>query len=169
MPRRFLTGESTGRGLSPDRVTDLATLAEARWRALDIAPDTVHELFQAVEKEPRLLARMLELGFEAEQFDARLIEQRENLHSGDLRAEVAAQVVGAIVRTAAGEFLKPGNTDTFIEIFERRIGAARDLFVTQTALMGTPASPPPPSPPRNRAATRRSSSPSAASGSSSRP
>jgi hypothetical protein len=81
---------------------------------------------------------MLELGFEAEQFDARLIEQRESLPSGDLRAQVASQVVGALVRSAAGEFLKPGNDDTFIDIFERRIGAARDLFVTQTALMGTP-------------------------------
>ncbi|MFC8683447.1 TetR/AcrR family transcriptional regulator [Microbacterium ureisolvens] len=135
---RFLAGGSGGPGLSPDLLTDLAMLAEARWRALDIAPDTVQDLFRAVEKEPRLLARMLELGFEGEQFDARLIEQRENLLSGDLRAQVASQLVGALVRSAAGEFLKPGNADTFIEIFERRIGAARDLFVTQTALMGTP-------------------------------
>ena len=135
---RFLAGGAGGPGLSPDLLTDLALLAEERWRALDIAPDTVQDLFRAVEKEPRLLARMVELGFEGEQFDARLIEQRENLLNGDLRAEVAAQVVGALVRSAAGEFLKPGNPDTFIQIFERRIGAARDLFATQTAPMGPP-------------------------------
>ena len=135
---RFLTGGSGGPGISANLLTDLALLAEERWRALDIAPDTVQDLFRAVEKEPRLLARMLELGFEGEQFDARLIEQRENLLSGDLRAQVAAQVVGALVRSAAGEFLKPGNAESFTRIFERRIGAARDLFATQTAVMGTP-------------------------------
>ncbi|WP_374976806.1 TetR/AcrR family transcriptional regulator [Microbacterium trichothecenolyticum] len=135
---RFLAGGQDDPGISPSLLTDLALLAEERWRALDIAPDTVQDLFRAVEKEPRLLARMLELGFEGEQFDARLIEQRENLPSEDLRAQVAAQVVGALVRSAAGEFLKPGNPDTFIQIFERRIGAARDLFATQTVLMGTP-------------------------------
>lgn len=131
---RFVAGGSGGTGLSPDLLTDLAVLAEERWRALDIAPDTVQDLFRAVEKEPRLLARLLELGAEGEKFDAGLIEQREGLAAGDLRAQVGAQVVGALVRSAAGEFLQPGNDDTFIEIFERRIGAARDLFSTQTAL-----------------------------------
>ena len=35
------------------------------------------------------------------------------------------------------KFLQPGNSDTFIDIFERRIVAARDLFATQATLMGT--------------------------------
>ena len=131
---RFVAGGSDGPGLSPNLLTDLAVLAEERWRALDIAPDTVTDLFRAVEKEPRLLARMLELGVEGERYDAQLIEQREHLEPGDLRAEVAAQVVGAVVRSAAGEFLGASDADTFIEIFERRIGAARDLFSTQTGL-----------------------------------
>ncbi|MEU1973069.1 helix-turn-helix domain-containing protein [Microbacterium sp. NPDC019599] len=135
---RFLATRPDVPGLSPTLLTDLAVLAEERWRALDIAPDTAADLFRAVDKEPRLLGRMLELAIQGEQFDARLVEQRENLLSGDLRAQVAAQVVGALVRSAAGEFLAHGNTDTFIEIFERRIGAARDLFASQAALMGTP-------------------------------
>ena len=130
-------GDPSARGISPTLLTDLALLAEERWRALDIAPDTVRDLFAAVEKEPRLLGRMLELGAEGERFDARLIEQREGLPEGDLRAQAAAQIVGALIRAAAGEFLQPGNDDTFTDIFERRIGAARDLFATQTALMGT--------------------------------
>ena len=135
---RFVARDADGPGLSPTLLTDLAVLAEERWRALDIAPDTVQDLFRAVEKEPRLLARMLELGAEGEKFDARLIEQRESLPPGDLRAQVAAHVVGALVRSAAAEFLQPGNADTFIDIFERRIDAARDLFASQTALMGIP-------------------------------
>ena len=135
---RFLSSGTDAAGLSPTLLTDLAILAEERWRALDIAPDTAADLFRAVEKEPRLLARLIELGVEGERFDTRLVEQRENLLPGDLRTQVAAQIVGALVRSAAGEFLQPHNHDTFIDIFERRIGAARDLFATQSALMGNP-------------------------------
>ncbi|WP_206535704.1 TetR/AcrR family transcriptional regulator [Microbacterium sp. 4R-513] len=135
---RFLAnGGSTPGRISPTLLTDLALLAEERWRALDIAPDTVRDLFAAVEKEPRLLGRMLELGAESERFDARLIEQREGLQDGDLRAQVAAQVVGALVRSAAAEFLHRENDNTFLDIFERRIAAARDVFATQHDLMGT--------------------------------
>jgi AcrR family transcriptional regulator len=134
---RFLTSGDGGSGISPSLLTDLAILAEERWRALDIVPETVEDLLRAVEKEPRLLGRMLELVAEGEKFDARLIEQRENLPEGDLRAQVAAQIVGVISRAATGEFLKPGNNDAYIDIFERRIVAARDLFATQATLMGT--------------------------------
>ncbi len=138
---RFLASgsrDSGETGISPALLTDLALLAEERWSALDIAPDTVADLFRAVDKEPRLLARMVELGIQGELFDARLVEQRENLLPGDLRAQVAAQIVGALVRSAAGEFLTHADPDTFTEIFERRIGAARELFATQAALMGSP-------------------------------
>jgi AcrR family transcriptional regulator len=136
---RFVAGGSPGPGLSPTLLTDLALLAEERWRALDIAPDTVRDLFRAVEREPRLLRRMLELGAEGEQADAELIVQREGLEPGDLRAQVASQIVGALVRSAAAEFLGADGDGTFLEIFERRIEAARHLFTTQTALMGSPA------------------------------
>ena len=82
----FLTTGEGGPGISPSLLTDLAVLAEERWQALDIAPDTVADLLRAVDKEPRLLGRMLEVGAESEKFDVRLIEQRENLPAGDLRA-----------------------------------------------------------------------------------
>lgn len=135
----FVAGGSPADGLSPTLLRDLAVLAEERWRALDIAPDTVADLFRAVEKEPRLLARMLELGFEGEQADAKLIEEREDLDAGDLRAEVASQIVGALVRSSAHEFLSAEHEGSFIDIFERRLDAARHLFTTQTALIGSPA------------------------------
>ncbi|MFE7845956.1 TetR/AcrR family transcriptional regulator [Microbacterium sp. NPDC057407] len=135
---RFVAGGSSDPGLSPTLLTDLAVLAEERWQALDIAPDTVGDLFRAVEREPRLLKRMLDLGAEGERADARLIEQREGLEPGDLRARVAAQIVGALVRSAAEEFLADGSR-TFLEIFDRRIDAARSLFTTQTSLIGNPS------------------------------
>lgn len=135
----FVSGGSATAALSPTLLRDLAGLAEERWRALDIAPDTVADLFRAVEKEPRLLARMLELGFESEQADAKLIEQREGLVPGELRAQVASQIVGALVRSSAHEFLSAEHEGSFLDIFERRLDAAHHLFSTQTSLIGSPA------------------------------
>ncbi len=128
----------TGAGtLSPTLLLDLATLVTDRWRAAEVGPEQISALFAAVDKEPRLIGRMLQHGLEEEQFHARLIEQRENLPEGDLRAEIAAQVIGAISRAAITEFLAPGHDDTFPDIFARRIAAARDLFATQTTLIGS--------------------------------
>lgn len=127
----FLAGGAASEALSPTLLADLAALAEARWRILDLAPGSVQELVAAVEREPRLIARLLERAFADERADAALIARREGLPESDLRAEVAAQLVGALCRGAGGEFLAPGNADTFSAIFERRLAAAADLYASQ--------------------------------------
>jgi AcrR family transcriptional regulator len=139
----FLSGGAAAQGaasddLTPTLLVSLAELTEARWRILDIAPESVRELIAAVEREPRLITRMLEHGIRDERADAALVAQREGLPADDLRAEVAAQLVGALCRGATSEFLAPGNTDSFIEIFERRIGASADLFASQIPQPLTP-------------------------------
>jgi len=135
----FLAADAGQPGtISETLLLDLVTLSEVRWRTLDIAPETIEELAAAVDREPRLHERLLTLASEAERLDARLIEQREGLPEGDLRAQVAAQIIEALCRGAAVEFLDGTSTDTFIDIFERRIGAAHHLFATQTAPMGKP-------------------------------
>ncbi|WP_394552001.1 TetR/AcrR family transcriptional regulator [Agromyces sp. MMS24-JH15] len=129
---RFLAeAPDAAAGLSPTLLTDLAVLTIERWHSMDDVAGSAADLFAAVDREPRLLARMLEHGVQEEQFDARLIEQREHLPEGDLRAQAAAQIIGAIARASALEFLSTENADTFVHIFERRIAAARDVFSTQ--------------------------------------
>ena len=122
--------------ISPALLADLAELTETRWRDLEVAPDTVALLIAAVDKEPRLLARMIQLGIEAEQADARLIEQRERLAEGDPRAVLAAQIVGAVSRSALSAFLAPGNADSLAAVFHGRIEAAQALFASQTIPIG---------------------------------
>ena len=124
--------------ISPALLADLAELTETRWRDFEVAPETVALLIAAVDKEPRLLGRMIQLGIEAEQADARLIEQREGLREGDPRAELAAQIVGAVSRSALGAFLEPGNADPLAVVFHRRIEATQALFASQTIPIGKP-------------------------------
>lgn len=133
----FLGGrDPESSGISPSLLLDLATLNEIRWRAMDVMPDTVADLMAAVEREPRLLSRMLDHAISEEQLDTRLIEQRENLPAGDLRARVAASILASISRISARQFFEPGNTESFHDIFEAHVAASRELFATQNPLIG---------------------------------
>lgn len=133
----FLAGGGPDGALSATLLVDLADLAEARWRSLDLMPETAADLFSAVTAEPRLLSRMLELGSQGEHEDARLVRQREALTSGDVRAEVAALLIGALVRSATSEFLASDTGGSFSSIFRARIDAARDIFASQDTPTGT--------------------------------
>jgi AcrR family transcriptional regulator len=125
-------------GLSPTLLADLVDLADARWKTMDTAPESIADLGAAVQREPRLIARLVELVHVREQDDARLIALREHLPEDDLRAVAAAQIVAAMSRATADEFLRAGNTDTFARIFSRRLTAAYELFIDQHAPTGRP-------------------------------
>ena len=117
--------------LSPTLLDDLATLALARWSVMDLVPDTVTALFAAVDREPRLLPRMLEHGALTEQADAVLIERREGLPSGDLRAAIAAQVVGTLGRSTAHAYLTGEPDRPFADLYHDHLRAARQLLRSQ--------------------------------------
>lgn len=124
-------GDPSSPDLSATLLDDLATLALARWSVMDFAPDQVTALFAAVDREPRLLPRLLEHGARAEQADAVLIEQREGLASGDLRASIAAQVMGTLGRSAAHAFLTGDSGRPFADLYLDHLRAARQLLRAQ--------------------------------------
>jgi AcrR family transcriptional regulator len=126
---RFLAGgDGMANGPAPDILRDLVDLTVARWDALDITAQTASELIAALRREPRLFQRMTEISVERERFDARLVEQREDLPIGDLRAAAAAQIMGSMTRAATEEFLQSERPDSFRAILERRLAAAGELF-----------------------------------------
>ncbi|MFF1573119.1 TetR/AcrR family transcriptional regulator [Leifsonia sp. NPDC058292] len=121
-------GEPAATGLSPTLVDDFARLSVARWERLELTPQDVPLVMAAIDREPRLLAHMLQLSSEGEREDIELIERREGLQHGDLRAETLVHTVGAILRGSTAEFFDHDNTDAFSDILLRRLAAARDLF-----------------------------------------
>ncbi|RKT87031.1 DNA-binding transcriptional regulator, AcrR family [Saccharopolyspora antimicrobica] len=129
-----LTAWFTGRGrpddpgISPTLLDDLAELSVRRWDSSGITAESMHDVRAAFEREPRLLTKGFERLLRDEQSDVELVERREGLPSGDLRAAAAVQLIQVLVRASAWEFLAPADTGTYAEILGRRLAAARELL-----------------------------------------
>nr|WP_218875343.1 TetR/AcrR family transcriptional regulator [Leifsonia naganoensis] len=107
---------------------DLIALNLARWDYGGLTVDDIRELIKAVDREPRLAAHMLKLAGEGEREDILLVERREGLASGDLRAAAAVQLAGGLLRASVEEFFRPEGSDELPAIIRRRIDAVRELF-----------------------------------------
>ncbi|WP_241534787.1 TetR/AcrR family transcriptional regulator [Clavibacter michiganensis] len=110
-----------------DLLADLADLCLQRWARLDTDGTSVKDMHAAFRREPGLLVRALDASIEDEASDVRLVERREGLPEGDLRASVVVQVMAALGRASAREFLAPGNADPIELLLRRRLDALREI------------------------------------------
>ncbi|WP_316308220.1 TetR/AcrR family transcriptional regulator [Clavibacter michiganensis] len=120
-------GDPEDPALSPTLLDDLADLCLERWARLDTDGTSMQDMHAAFRREPGLLVRALEAAVEDEAKDVLLVERREGLPAGDLRASVVVQIMGALGRASAREFLAPGNADPIQLILRRRLDALREI------------------------------------------
>lgn len=120
-------GDPEDPALSPTLLDDLADLCLERWARLDTDGTSMHDMHAAFRREPGLLVRALEAAMEDEAKDVLLVERREGLPAGDLRAAVVVQTMGALGRASAREFLAPDNVDPIPLILRRRLDALREI------------------------------------------
>lgn len=133
--QRFLTGGPDGAPspdgpLSPGLAAALADLLVDRWEVMDLTREDAGELIAAFEREPRLLARVHELTRDRERSDVQLVERREHLPPGDLRAAAAVHVLVAVLRMSVEAFLGSGTGEPFRDAFARRLAAARTVLTS---------------------------------------
>jgi AcrR family transcriptional regulator len=121
-------GDPSSDGISASLFDDFVHLLLSRWERAEIDADGIRGVAEALAREPRLLARMMELAMRDEAIDTALVERREGLAPGDLRAAAVVQLVGAFARPSAIAFLDPENTESIAELFGRRIDAARAVL-----------------------------------------
>lgn len=122
-------GGGVGTGtLSPALVDDLAELLIDRWELMDMTRDDARDLMAACEREPRLLARLHELTRTQERGDIALVQRRERLPAGDLRAGAVVHVLGAVLRMSIEVFFDPAVDEPFRDAFARRLAAARAVL-----------------------------------------
>ncbi|MFT7764282.1 TetR/AcrR family transcriptional regulator [Clavibacter tessellarius] len=120
-------GGASPHATSPDLLADLAELCLGRWSRLDTDGTSMKDMHAAFRREPGLLVRALDASIEDEASDVRLVERREGLPEGDLRASVVVQVMAALGRASAREFLAPGNADPIELLLRRRLDALREI------------------------------------------
>jgi hypothetical protein len=87
----------------------------------------------AAEREPRLVAHMLERHRQDEQNDIALVARREGASLDDPRVVAAVQIVGHLARLAVPASLDPDDPRTFAEVLEGSLHTARELFASQAA------------------------------------
>lgn len=118
--------------LSANLLTDFVALTEARWAALEVDRTAAEELMAAAEREPRLIAHMIQRHVEDETSDAALVARREGVDTADPRVTALVRLVGHFAHIAVPASLDPENPQPFGEVLERQIAAAHTLFLSQT-------------------------------------
>jgi len=125
----FLNGSTTKSGeLSPNLVTDLGALILARWHQLNLQPSDIPMLKAAFEREPRLATHLLQQAAENSKIDIALLERREGLVPGDIRAKAAVHLIGSVLQMTTEQFFQSPKTTSFEVIFEQHLSAVRDVF-----------------------------------------
>lgn len=115
-------------GLSTTLLADLAELLITRWEQLGFGAQDVDAVIAAMESAPRLLGRALQLTREQEQDDIALVERREGLDPGDLRAGTVVHLLGSVLRGAVEETFAGVDRDPLRVVFARRLAVARSVF-----------------------------------------
>ncbi|WP_127793791.1 TetR/AcrR family transcriptional regulator [Agromyces sp. LHK192] len=119
--------------LSPTLLADLAALHGERWSIHGLDQESAAELTAAAEREPRLIAHMIDRGRRDEEKDVALVEAREGLAPGHPLAAVAVQIVAHLGRVAVPRSLDLEHPEPFAEVLAQLVGDAAQLFATQTA------------------------------------
>jgi hypothetical protein len=124
-------GERRANGLSADLLADLAQLMIARWEALGLGAEHIEALLAAIEAAPRLLGRAMQTTREQELDDIALVERREGLPAGDLRASTAVHLLGSLLRAAVEETLRGTGDELLRSAFARRLTTVRSIFADE--------------------------------------
>lgn len=118
--------------LSANLLTDFAALTEARWAALEFDRAAAEELMAAAEREPRLIAHMIDRHRADEIDDIALVARREGVADDDPRIVALVRVVGHLARIAVPASLDPDHPQDFRDVLERQLAAVHALFASQT-------------------------------------
>lgn len=125
-------GDPEAKSISATLFDDLATLSVARWQTREHSPEDLQQLIAAIDSEPRLFPRLLELGAEMERTDAALIATREGLDPTDRRVALAAQLIGMLSHRTMHELLTAERADSipvdYAHALRTNLESVRELF-----------------------------------------
>ena len=112
----------------PRVLDDLVELVIAQFDAAGADAVGHGDLIAAIEREPRLLVRLMGLTRERERNAIALIAQREGTAVDDLRNEAVVAILSTLIRSSSDRLLAPDNNRTFSELITERLATLRDVL-----------------------------------------
>ncbi|MDZ8160343.1 TetR/AcrR family transcriptional regulator [Microbacterium aquimaris] len=111
-----------------DLLDDLTTLLIARSEAREMELTEIRSVRAALEKAPELHQTFIAHILEAQRADRILIARRQGWPEDDVRAAVAVELIGALIRPCVDEFFGRDATVPFVDLFRHRLAVARSLL-----------------------------------------
>ncbi|TBN58397.1 TetR/AcrR family transcriptional regulator [Glaciihabitans arcticus] len=112
----------------PDVIDDLVDIVSGYVTSAGLSVEDHLEVMAAVEREPKLLARFIGMGKEREGQILALIATREGVGVDDTRARAAVDVLGTLMRSAAGRLLEPNGAENFGSALTESLTALRAVL-----------------------------------------
>lgn len=137
----FLGRESRGWAAVVEDFIEIAA-EHTRELGLDLAAHS--ELVAAISREPRLLARFVDITHDREQQIAELIAFREGVSTDDLGVLAAAQTIGGALRIAGRRILDPRFSGDFASTLLDAAAAMRGVFADCPTAVDPPTAADPP-------------------------
>jgi AcrR family transcriptional regulator len=125
---RFIASGSAAGAVSADLLDALVAMTIEHIRLLRVSPEQAGAFVAAVAREPHLMQRMIRSGGERERKLIALIEAREGLPVGDLRAQLAVLLHEAMMRSCWERFVAPGNTRSMEDLLGEALAVSRALL-----------------------------------------
>jgi AcrR family transcriptional regulator len=116
----------------PSVLDDLIDLVVQHAADMAVGRDEQAAFLAAIEREPRLLARVMGMTRDRERELVSLIAEREDVADDDHRARAAVEVLAAVLRLAAVDAVHAPDTDLDTAV-RRALEAARTVLTTASA------------------------------------
>jgi AcrR family transcriptional regulator len=111
---------------------DLVDLVVAHMDAAELDVAGHSDFIQALEREPRLLARFIGVSRERERELAKLVARREGVAEDDPRAEAVVSMLSTLLRSSGERLLAPGNSREFSALLIETLATYRVVFAATT-------------------------------------
>lgn len=121
----FLSRDSRG---WPAVVDDLIDIAIEHVRAAGFGLAEHATLLNAIGREPRLLARFIDISREREQQISVLVAEREGTVADDPRVRASVQIVGTVLRSAGEQMIDPDGDGDFAAALQDSLAALRAVL-----------------------------------------
>ena len=112
---------------------DFVDLAIQHFESAGLDVGTHAEFAAAIDREPKLLVRLMGISRERDRMVTELVAAREGVELDDLRAAACVTALSALMKSSGERYLQPDNTLPFSVIVREHLAALRVVLAPSTS------------------------------------